>query len=179
MYLVSSRFGFTVTVCVPASRPVTSILPFSVVPESVSISDLVPLTMTLLLSVTNVSVYPSSSPSYVILELFSVMVEVAFVSIFISILSFALDELTIKTPSGRYPVRSTDVLISSVAPDISIGPTSIDVILFKASALPLSITDSSDSSTPSTLFPPAGEPVVVHLIGTSLVLRTSTVTAID
>ena len=63
VYFVSSRFGFTVTVCVPASRPVTSILPFSVVPESESISDWMPLTMTLLLSVTNVSLYHSCSPS--------------------------------------------------------------------------------------------------------------------
>ena len=113
------------------------------------------------------------------LLLFKVSVAVAFVSICISMLSLDFPELTSDTLSGRYPDKSTDVFISSVALVISIGPTSIDVILLRLSAAPFMRTDSSDRFTPSTLFPPAGEPVVEHLIGTSLVLSTSTEIATD
>ena len=58
--------------------------------------------------------------------------------------SVALDEFTIKTPSGRYPVRSTDVLISSVAPDISIGPTSIEMCIRDRTRAYLNIGKTGD-----------------------------------
>ncbi len=179
MYFESSRLRVTVTVWVPAESPDTSIFPLNVEPDKLSISDCVPLTITLVLSVTKDSFSSSARPSYDIWLLSRVIVAVAFVSISISILIFDFAELTSDTPSGRYPDRSTDVFTSPVAPEISIGPTSIDVMLFKVSAAPFNTTDSSESVTPSTPFPPAGVPLYEHLRGTSLVLSTSTVTSIE